>query len=185
MDQQTQDTQGSDAPSWDVPDGQYKARGVEGSEQWGGGDKGDQLSVELVLVDVGRIVTTIMHLSEAALPYTIDRLKLLGVPVGPDNEITTLAGISKNEVPVMIRHEEYNGETRMKAEIISSRFSFKKPLSPEEIRANMARINAAAKQRAATHGVAGGTPKNGAPAANGYPENWDQPDPNRPALNIS
>lgn len=175
-----------EAPTFDIPAGQYKGRGVEGSEQFGIGDKGDQVSVELVLADLGRTVTTILSFSDAAMPYSIDRLKMMGVPIGPDNAISTLAGLSKNEVPVLVKYEEYNGETKMKAEIISTRFSFKQPMSEPEKRDFFARVNSFAKNRATTAGVA--TPKGspGAPPNGSYPENWDQPppDPNRPAISL-
>ncbi len=169
------------AHHFDIQPGQYKARGVEGSEQEGAGAKGEQVAIDLVLVDLnGRTVTTILHFSPDATRYSIDRLKALGWDGGD-----SFTGISKNEVPVLITYEEYQGKTRMKVEIVASRFSFKVPLSDVEKRGFRARLKQIAAQQESAGPAAPGaapTPRAGVT----YPNDWDKgaPDASRPALKI-
>lgn len=140
-----------------IEPGIYRARAIEGSEQYGVAKTGtEQVSVDLELVEIGAVVTAILAFSDAATPYSLDRLRALGWEGGD-----TFAGISKNEVNVQIAYEEYEGKTRIKAEIQASRFSFAKPMDDAQKRAFFARI------------TGGSAPK---PAANAgsYPANWDE-----------
>lgn len=140
-----------------IEPGIYRARGIEGSDQYGTATTGtEQVSVDLELIEIGATVTTILSFSDAATPYSSDRLRALGWEGG-----ASFAGISKNEVNVQISYEEYDGKTRLKAEIQASRFSFARPMDDAQKRAFFARI------------TGGSAPK---PVANAgsYPANWDE-----------
>lgn len=143
-----------------IEPGIYRARGIEGSDQYGYAKTGtEQVSVDLELLENGQTVTTILMFSDAATPYSIDRLKALGWEGGD-----TFEGISKNEVNVQISYEEYDGKTRLKAEIQASRFSFARPMDDAQKRAFFARIKGGAPSPAAAS----------APKQGGYPPNWDE-----------
>lgn len=169
------------AAGFDIPGGQYKARGIEGSDQFGTNENNgnDEVSVDLTLVDLQRNVTSILYFSDRATPYSLDRLRLMGWEGGD-----TFAGISKNEVPVVVKYEVYDSKVRMKVEIVSSRFSFQSPMSDVQKRGFFARLNQIAAQQGSAP-RAGAAPM-GAPVT-GYPPNWDGgggADPNRPALKL-
>lgn len=183
---------------FDIPSGVYKGRGVAGSDQYGVGDKGEQVAVDLNLSDLGRLVTTILHFSEAAAPYSIDRLKLMGWKGGD-----TFDGIDENEVPVRISYEQWTSpetqtaEWKMKVDIIATRFSFKTPMNDAQKRGFFAKLNQIASQHGGAPARPAGPPPAGAGAlpppgstgapAGGYPQNWDDKpaaDPNRPALKL-
>lgn len=144
-----------------IEQGIYRARGIEGSDQFGFASTGtEQVAIELELLDLGNArVTSILYFSDKSTPQSVEKLKALGWEGGD-----TFAGISKNEVSVMVSYEDYQGKTRMNVEIQSSRFAFASPMDAQQKRAFFARINGGA-----------------APAtqAKGYPKNWDE----KPAAN--
>src|SRR3712207_4204178 len=97
--------------SVDIPPGQYKARGIPGSAQFGTSSTGkDQVSINLVLSDLGRMGTTILSFSDDAAPYSLDRLRLLGVPDGELSEQSIQEHCGKNEVPVLVSYQEWDGK---------------------------------------------------------------------------
>ena len=76
--------------------GIYRARGIEGSDQFGFAKTGtEQVSIDLELIEIGQTVTTILMFSDAATPYSIDRLKALGWEGGD-----TFAGTGKETLIV-------------------------------------------------------------------------------------
>jgi hypothetical protein len=154
--------------------GFYKARGVEGSEQFGHSNEGgEQISVELdVQVSDQEVVrcTTILAFSGKAAPISIERLKALGWD--GSNE---LRGIGRNEVDVEVKLDTYNGKTSKKVEIKTNgggRFSFKKPMADQEKRGFMASLSKQASQLGA---APQGAPTQAGP--NGYPKTWDTSGP--------
>ena len=144
-----------------IPAGIYKARGVEGSVQYGKTANGiEQVAVDVELLDAGRTVTTFLFFSEAAKPYSIDRLKALGW-----NGDAPITGIGRNEAQVRISYEEYKGEEKMKVEVLTGggRVSLREQLSPQEQRGFFAMLVDAGKKA----GI-------GAPSSAGYPKAWDE-----------
>lgn len=144
-----------------IPAGIYKARGVEGSVQYGKTVNGiEQVAVDVELIEFGRTVTTFLFFSDAAKPYSIDRLKALGW-----NGDAPITGIGRNEAQVRISYEDYKGEEKMKVEVMTGggRVSLREQLSPQEQRGFFAMLVDAGKK-------AGISAQGGA----GYPKAWDE-----------
>lgn len=104
----------------------YKCRGIEGSEQYGYSQAGQgQIALDLQL-ETGDVVTTILAFAGNAAPYAIDRLRALG---WEGDDLTDLRGIGCLEARCRVFDETYNGETKMKVEIVSGgMFSFKQEM---------------------------------------------------------
>lgn len=99
-----------------IPAGTYRAKAIEGSEQYGTTSNGnDQIVVDLDILDLGENLSTFLVFSEKAAPYSIDRLRALG---WTGNDLSDLQGISTNEVEVAVKYEPYQGEEKMKVEIL-------------------------------------------------------------------
>jgi len=144
-----------------VPEGQYKAKGIAGSEQYGISGQGEyQVAVDLALLDTPYTVTMALSFAENAAPYSIERLKKLGWKGGSND---SLPGIDTNEVHVVVRYETYKGKRQMRIDIVSSKFSFKNPMDDKEKRDFFSRLNKGASQVKA--------PKQD----NGCPPDWDIP----------
>ncbi len=95
--------------------GNYRGRGIEGSEQYGTTSNGnDQVVIDLELLDIGEKVSTFLVFSERAAKYSMERLRALG---WSGNDLSNLSGISTNEVEVEVKYEEYQGEQKMKVQI--------------------------------------------------------------------
>lgn len=146
-----------------------KARAIEGSVQAGESSGGNnQLAIDLECLDgpnQGMILTTFLVFSPAAKPYSLDRLKALGWKGGD-----TFAGISSNEVTIDVRFELYEGEDKLKVEIMTGggRVKLDKLMGDQQKRAFMSELNSALstseKSGAVPFDDEGGSPK-GAPKA--------------------
>jgi hypothetical protein len=126
--------------------GTYRAHGVEGSAQTGMTKNGnEQVAINLDLVDLGRNVTTFLPFTDAAAPYSIERLHALGWKGGED---PSFPGISENEVQVQIKYETYQGKEQMKVDIVTGngRVSLKDPMNDVQRRGFMSRLAKLVKQ---------------------------------------
>lgn len=106
--------------------GTYTARAVKGSEQYTA-DKGGNLMLGLDMQveggdAEGSQMTLTMSFSGKAAEYSIKKLRMLG---WTGTDVTDLAGIDANAVPVRVYEEEYDGKTRRKIEIVYGGGSFK------------------------------------------------------------
>ncbi len=96
--------------------GVYRGKAVAGSEQYGATSNGnDQIVIDLTL-DTGDTVSTFLVFSEKAAPWSMKRLRALG---WSGTDLTDLTGIDSNEVDVEVKYEEYNGDMKMKVQIVT------------------------------------------------------------------
>lgn len=99
-----------------IPAGIHRAKAVAGSEQYGEtSNHHDQIVIDLAFVD-GYRASTFLVFSEAAAPYSMQRLRALG---WTGTNLADLTGIDTNEVDVEVRYEMYQGEEKMKVQIVS------------------------------------------------------------------
>lgn len=97
--------------------GNYRGKAIAGSEQYGTTSNGnDQIVIDLDLLDVGERVSTFLVFSEKAAPYSMKRLRACG---WEGTDLSNLSGIDKNEVDVEVKYEEYQGEMKMKVQIVT------------------------------------------------------------------
>jgi hypothetical protein len=114
----------------DLRDGIYKGRGVEGSEQYGEKNGNLELIVDVVVQVPAdgakpahtRSLSTAHYMTQAAAQYVFERLRALG---WEGNDIRDLRGISKNEIDVQVKTEDYQGKPVTKVEILSGGGRFK------------------------------------------------------------
>lgn len=100
-----------------IPAGTYQGRAIAGSEQYGQtSNHNDQIVIDLDLYEIGEKVSTFLVFSDAAAPYSLQRLRKLG---WTGDDLSNLVGIDTNEVPVEVKYEEYNGEMKMKVQIVT------------------------------------------------------------------
>lgn len=97
--------------------GTYRGRAIKGSEQYGQTKNGnDQIVIDLNLEDIGEKVSTFLVFTDKAAEYSLDRLRACG---WTGDDLSNLAGIDVNEVEVEVKYEQYNGETKMKVQILT------------------------------------------------------------------
>ncbi len=150
-----------------IPPGAYRAKGIVSTAQLGTSQTGtEQAAIEVMLLDLGKTVTSILFFTDKTTEQSIERLKLLGWKGGND-----WSGIDQNEVTVLVSYEDYNGAQQMKVEIQTARFVFKSPMGEPEKRSFFSRLNDLAARGKAPAAGAGG----------GYPADWDKPGPAAPA----
>jgi hypothetical protein len=113
--------------------GYYKARVIPGEGAFGETKKGDVEAVIPMLLDTGDRVTVRLYFSEKAEKYSVDKLRAIGWQGGD-----LLFERCPNEVTVAIKYELYEGEERMKADIVTG--PAVKPLEPARARAFAARL---------------------------------------------
>ena len=121
--------------------GTYKGRGVTGSEQYGTTSKGnDQIVLDIDLVELGTRVSTFLVFSDNSAAFSIDRLRALG---WEGNDLLNLVGIDRNEVDVLVKYELYQGEQKMKVEIMTGggRVTLQDQMNDTGKRAFAARFN--------------------------------------------
>lgn len=96
--------------------GIYRGRAIAGSEQYGQTSKdNDQIVLDLQLLELGETVSTFLVFSEKAAPWSMKRLRACG---WTGDNLADLTGIDSQEVDVQVRYEEYNGDMKMKVEIV-------------------------------------------------------------------
>ena len=121
-----------------IPAGYYQGRVVAGEGAFGETKKGDVEAV-IPMVITGDIlegperVTVRLYFSEKAEKYSVDKLRAIGWKGG---DLTFSS--CPNEVTVAIKYEMYEGEERMKADIMTG--PQVKPLEPARARAFSARL---------------------------------------------
>lgn len=97
--------------------GTYRGKGIKGSEQYGQtSNHNDQIVLDLDLLDIGEKVSTFLVFTDAAAPYSIDRLRALG---WKGNDLSALDGIDENEVNVQVKYEMFEGQEKMKVQILT------------------------------------------------------------------
>ena len=97
--------------------GTYRGQAIKGSEQYGQTKNGnDQIVIDLNLLDIGEKVSTFLVFTDKAAEYSLDRLRACG---WKGDDLSNLDGIDANEVEVEVKYEQYNGETKMKVQIIT------------------------------------------------------------------
>lgn len=100
-----------------IDPGTHRGRGIAGTEQYGTTTNGnDQIVLDLDLFDIGEKVSTFLVFSDKSAPYSIERLRALG---WSGNDLADLKGIDANEVSVEVKYEMYNGEEKMKVQILT------------------------------------------------------------------
>lgn len=119
-----------------LPIGKYFARGMAG--EYGVSDKGkDYCSVSFAITRgplEGRRISAFLYFStEANSERSIESLRYCGCTF-PDNDLTNLSGIDKNEVELDIGQETFDGKTSNKVHWINRVGAF----VPEEQRMNPA-----------------------------------------------
>jgi hypothetical protein len=147
--------------------GQFKARAVKGSEQFGvstGDAQTLQIGIDMMIAMKGGnfVMTTMLFFSPKAAPFSIQRLQALGWPGSSVNDLaaalaegaTHLQGIERNEVDVDVRCEEYGGRPQWRCEINGGpgKVQMVNTLDPREF---------AARLRVAASSVAGSMPAGG------------------------
>lgn len=142
--------------------GTYRGKAIKGSEQYGQtSNHNDQIVLDLDLLDIGEKVSTFLVFSDKAAEYSIDRLRACG---WSGDDLGNLDGIDANEVEVEVKYETYQGELKMKVQIVTGggRVKLKDQLDDKGKKAF------AAKYRDLAKSVAGAKPA--APAASGSEE---------------
>lgn len=94
--------------------GTYRGIAIKGSEVYGRTQAGDEkMTIDVDLVDIGETVTVFLTFGEKAKPYSVAKLKELGWD-GTDS----MAGLGSRDCTVKIKYETYNGEERMRADVV-------------------------------------------------------------------
>lgn len=176
--QATEQQQPPSSPSIDeIPDGFYDAQAVGEGEPhvlYGeSSNNNDEVGIEMKLLDLNRNVFVVLSFSDAATPYSLQRLRALGWKGGDD-----MAGITANKVSVRAKTERFvdregKERSKQKFEIMTGdgRFTFQKPMDEQRKRGFFARLNAVASQAPAAKNGQGGA------QGGGYPANWDENSP--------
>jgi hypothetical protein len=100
-----------------IPAGNYRGVAVAGSEQYGTTSNGnDQIVIDLDLPDIGEKVSTFLVFSDRSAKYSLDRLRAAG---WSGDDLSNLEGIGSVECEVEVKYEQYNGETKMKVQIVT------------------------------------------------------------------
>lgn len=121
-----------------IPAGHYQGRVVAGEGAFGETKKGDVEAVIPMVITGGDLeaperVTVRLYFSEKAEKYSVEKLRAIGWKGG---DLTFVD--CPNEVTVEIKYELYEGEERMKADIMTG--PVVKPLEPARARAFSARL---------------------------------------------
>lgn len=152
-----------------IPSGTYKGRAVADSAQYGHTKNGhEQIVIDLMVtvpmagdVEEEKRLSTFLVFSDAAAPYAVERLRACG---WQGDDLTDLRGIDANEVDVTVKYEMYNGEEKLKVDILTGggRVVVKDQMSESQKRAFAARLKGTVK-------ATGGGGQAPAPAAGNGP----------------
>jgi len=138
-----------------IPAGKCTVRGIKGSEQYGNTEKGTpQIGIDLEIIGgelEGATATTVLYFSEAAQQYSIARLRALG---WAGDDLANLDGIDSAEAIALVKYETWEGEERMRIEIMTGGggMKFKTTMNDQQKRmfaASMKPIAAASKPKGA------------------------------------
>ena len=134
-----------------IAEGKYRARGVSGTGAMGKTEKGmPQVAVEFDLLDVpGTRMTWYGNFAETTVgedqkpiyQITMESLYHCGWISG---DLNNLDGLDRNEVTVVVKHEEYQGKTRAKIAWVNKSGTLVKNAMPEnELKAFAAKMKGA------------------------------------------
>lgn len=126
-----------------IAESTYRALAVKGSEQYGTTANGhDQIVVDFDLPDIGEKVSVFLFFSEKAAPYSIKKLRAAG---WRGNDLSNLDGLGEQECVVRVSHETYNGEQKMKTDIVvGGTITLDRPLDDKGKKAFAARFKSLA-----------------------------------------
>lgn len=123
--------------------GDFKGKFVPGTMQFGVSSNGnEQMALNLALAD-GRTLTTTLSFTEAARPYSVERLVALGWKEGTPLVDEALS----NEVTVRVQEREYKGEKQIDVQIVTGSggsFKFKEQMGEAQKRAFLQRLTGVA-----------------------------------------
>jgi hypothetical protein len=124
-------------------------------------ENGNDVVIVHLQLDNGASVSSFLHFSEKAAPYSIEKLRALGWPGGD-----SLANLP-DEATVQVKYETYQGTERMKVEIQGrGRVAAKNPPTEAHKREFLKRLSRDMN--------GGAPPAKPAPASRGgYPPSWD------------
>lgn len=140
--------------SEDIKAGTYKGRAIAGSERFGVSSNGtEQCSFSIDVPELGRSLSTVLSFSEAATPFALERLRACG---WQDGDGTLFKNIAKNEINVIVKYEEWQGQQKMKVEILTGNggITFQNPMSQQQVSRLGAYLNGKAKAAPSTNGSA-------------------------------
>jgi hypothetical protein len=152
--------------------GTFRARAVEGAMGETEGGK-PQIAIELQVLDegfAGETITWFGYFSEKTLKRTFESLRILG---WKGDDLTSLDGITDNEVKIVVIEDTYEGKTRLKVNWINrpGGLALKTPMSPDRVKSFAAEMRGeavasrqgkpaqTAKPRAATSPAADQSPE--------------------------
>ena len=134
-----------------MKNGRFKAKAIKGTQQFGlaGVHETPQIAIDVDMAENGS-GTSFLFFSQAAAPYSFERLKLAGwtgegpQDLDPASKAWTLFG--STEFDVDVAQEEFQGKTRQKIEILTgaSRVKLDKPVSHTEFLARLRMLGAGA-----------------------------------------
>lgn len=160
--------------SYRIEAGTYKGRAIAGTEQYGQTKHGnDQIVLDLDLLEIGEKVSTFLVFSDKSAPYSVERLRALG---WNGNDLSNLTGIDRNEVAVEVKYEMYQGDEKMKVQILTGGgVVLKDKLDDKGKKAFAARYAALAKSTPAPSAVAAAPARGALPAPVDAPSADDLP----------
>src|SRR5579872_2986178 len=116
-----------------IPAGNYKARVVE--HQFGYAETGtEQVALTFEIVEAGdfegQTITWFGFFTEATAERTVEALRTCG---WEGDDLSNLAGVDRNEVVLVVAHEQYNGKQVARVKWINrlgaGRIELKRPMS--------------------------------------------------------
>jgi hypothetical protein len=100
-----------------IEGGTYRAKAIAGSEQYGTtSNNHDQIVIDFDLLDIGERVSVFLVFSEKAAPHSIKRLRVAG---WSGDDLSNLVGLGSTECEILVKYEDYQGQQKMKTEIVS------------------------------------------------------------------
>lgn len=146
-----------------IAQGVYKGRVIAEAVQYGNTKNGhDQIVLDLSLTELGERVSTFLVFSDASAPYSIERLRACG---WQGDDLTNLAGIDANEVDVEVKYETWEGELKMRVQILANggRIVLQQTMNDQAKRAFAAKFRGVAAQARPAGQSSGGSPSGAAP----------------------
>jgi hypothetical protein len=124
----------------DVKEGIYRARGVQGSQEYGDSKAGfPELLLLVTILDLKRDLTVALSFHPNSAPYSIQRLRALGCE---STDLSQMTGLDSKEVMVKLFYDNYSGTPQLKVEIMTGggQFHVARPVDPKVWAARVAAI---------------------------------------------
>lgn len=119
-------------------EGTFRAVVIPETAQFGQAKNGsEQFAIDCSLPDVGETVTVILSFSGGARPYSIDKMAAMGISVGAAD-----LEFASKEFSVRVFYEEWEGEERMRVDVLTSRVKLKE-MDPAQKRGFLAELRGA------------------------------------------